>query len=40
MTKPMTVAEVRREGLAALRERLGVPGMLRFLHFFDSGSCD
>jgi hypothetical protein len=36
----MTISEIRREGLHALRERLGVAGMARFLHLFDSGSGD
>ncbi len=35
-----TIAEVRREGFAALRERLGVADMARFLQLFDSGSGD
>jgi len=34
---PMTLDEIRREGLAALRERLGRTGMLRFLQQFESG---
>ncbi len=35
-----TMDEIRREGLAALRERLGRAGMLRFLQQFESGSGD
>ena len=35
-----TIAEIRRDGLAALTERLGAAGMIRFLHLFDSGAGD
>ena len=31
---------MRREGFAALRERLGIADMARFLQLFDSGSGD
>jgi hypothetical protein len=36
----MTLAEIRREGLAALAERLGPVGMVRFLQQFESGYGD
>ncbi len=32
---PQTLEEIRREGLAALRERLGRAGMIRFLQQFE-----
>ena len=35
-----TLDEVRREGLEALRERLGRADMIRFLQQFDAGSGD
>lgn len=35
-----TLEEIRRDGLAALRERLGVAGMVRFLQQFEHGSGD
>jgi hypothetical protein len=35
-----TLDEIYREGLEALRERLGRAGMIRFLQQFESGSGD
>jgi hypothetical protein len=35
-----TLDEIRREGLAALCERLGRAGMIRFLQQFENGSGD
>lgn len=35
---PMTLDEIRREGLDALRARLGPDGMIRFLQQFELGS--
>ena len=35
-----TLEEIRREGLEALRERLGQAGMIRFLSQFDNGAGD
>ncbi len=35
-----TLEEVRQEGLAALRERLGRADMIRFLQQFEVGSGD
>lgn len=35
-----TLDEIRREGLAALRQRLGRAGMIRFLQQFSSGKGD
>jgi len=35
-----TLEEIRREGLAALRERLGQAGMVRFLQQFETGHGD
>lgn len=35
-----TLDEIRREGVAALRERLGRAGMIRFLQQFDLGRGD
>jgi len=35
-----TLDEIRREGLAALRSRLGRAGMIRFLQQFDMGRGD
>jgi len=35
-----TLDEVRREGLAALRERLGRADMVRFLQQFETGRGD
>ena len=35
-----TLDEVRQEGLAALRERLGRADMIRFLQQFENGSGD
>lgn len=40
MKTKRTPDEIRRDGLAALRERLGVAGMVRFLQQFESGSGD
>lgn len=37
---PRTLDEVRREGLAALQERLGRADMIRFLQQLESGSGD
>ena len=37
---PRTLDEIRREGLEALRERLGRAGMLRFLQQFETGQED
>jgi len=35
-----TLDEIRREGLEALRERLGRAGMIRFMQQFENGSGD
>ena len=35
-----TLDEIRREGLAALRQKLGRAGMIRFLQQFARGSGD
>ena len=35
-----TLEQIRQEGLAALRERLGRAGMVRFLQQFETGSGD
>ncbi len=35
-----TLDQIRREGLEALRERLGVAGMVRFLQQFETGAGD
>ena len=35
-----TLDEIRREGLAALRKRLGRAGMIRFLQQFETGRGD
>jgi hypothetical protein len=35
-----TLDEIRREGLAALRQKLGRAGMIRFLQQFNRGSGD
>jgi hypothetical protein len=35
-----TLDQIRREGLAALRARLGVTGMVRFLQQFENGKGD
>jgi len=35
-----TLDEIRREGLAALEERLGRADMIRFLQQFENGSGD
>ncbi|HQZ67228.1 MAG TPA: hypothetical protein PLY87_19190 [Planctomycetaceae bacterium] len=36
----LTLEQIRREGLQALRERLGQAGMIRFLGQFDNGEGD
>lgn len=38
MKKNRTLDEIRHDGLEALRERLGVEGMVRFLQQFENGS--
>ena len=35
-----TLDEIRRDGLAALKERLGQAGMVRFLQQFETGNGD
>jgi len=35
-----TLDQIRREGLTALRKRLGQAGMIRFLQQFESGTGD
>jgi hypothetical protein len=35
--KTMTLEHIRHEGLAALRRRLGVVGLVRFLQLFENG---
>ncbi len=35
---PMTLEEIRRRGLEALRRELGPAGMVRFLQQFETGS--
>lgn len=37
---PRTLDEIRREGLDALRERLGRADMIRFLQQFETGEGD
>jgi hypothetical protein len=37
---PLTLEQIRQEGLDALRERLGRAGMIRFLQQFESGRGD
>lgn len=37
---PRTMSEVRSEGLAALRERLGRADLVRFMQQFESGHGD
>jgi hypothetical protein len=37
---PKTIQEIRELGLAALRERLGRAGMIRFLQEFEAGKGD
>lgn len=39
-TQTQTLHEIYKLGLEALREKLGVSGMLRFLEIYDSGSGD
>ena len=36
----LTLEQIRREGLEALRDRLGRAGMIRFLGQFDTGGGD
>ncbi len=36
----LTLDQIRREGLAVLRERLGQAGMIRFLQQFEHGMGD
>ena len=36
----LTLEQIRREGLDALRERLGRAGMIRFLAQFENGDGD
>jgi hypothetical protein len=36
----LTLDQIRREGLAALRKRLGRAGMIRFLQQFETGAGD
>ena len=38
--KTLTIPELRRAGLEALRERLGPAGTIRFLQLFDPGLGD
>ena len=38
--KTLTIPELRRAGLEALRERLGPAGTVRFLQLFDPGFGD
>jgi hypothetical protein len=40
MPKTQTLDQIRREGLEALRERLGRAGMIRFLQQFETGHGD
>lgn len=40
MSDSPTLEEIHREGLLALRERLGPAGMIRFLQQFETGSGD
>jgi hypothetical protein len=35
-----TLDQIRRDGLAALRQRLGRAGLIRFLQQFETGSGD
>jgi hypothetical protein len=37
---PLTLEEIRRRGLLALRQELGRAGMIRFLQQFETGSGD
>jgi hypothetical protein len=39
-THSMTLNEIRKTGLQALRDALGPAGMVRFLQQFDAGSGD
>ena len=38
--RKMTPEEIRRVGLDALKSRLGVTGMIRFMHQFETGRGD
>lgn len=40
INKPMTIPEVRREGLRVLLDRLGPADTIRFLQQFDPGRGD
>jgi hypothetical protein len=40
MIQDRTLNEIQHEGLAALKDRLGVAGMVRFLQQFEHGSGD
>jgi hypothetical protein len=40
MIMTQTLDTIRREGLAALRSKLGKAGMLRFLQQFETGNGD
>jgi hypothetical protein len=37
---PRSLEEIRKEGFAALRQRLGRAGMIRFLQQFETGQGD
>ena len=37
---PMTLEQIRQDGLDALRAKLGQAGMIRFLQQFENGSGD
>ena len=37
---PLTLEQIRRKGLAALRKELGDAGMIRFLQQFENGAGD
>lgn len=36
----LTLEEIRQRGLKALRQELGMAGMIRFLQLFETGSGD
>lgn len=40
ITQPMTLEQIRINGLAALTRELGVVGMIRFLQQFETGHGD
>ena len=40
MTREMSMEEIYTAGLAALKQELGVLGMVRFLQFIDNGRGD